>query len=584
MARAFRTLLVLPFLLIAGGTVSADHHERAEPEASTGTGSTAFATGAASMVVAADARAVDAAVEVLRAGGSATDAAIAAQLVLALVEPQSSGIGGGGFFVRRDGASGAIRTLDGRETAPAGAGPDLFLDTASSPLPFFDAVAGGLSVGVPGLLHMLQRAHSEFGKRPWATLFEPVLALAKDGFVVQPRLHGLLARVPHLERDPEARAYFFDASGNPHPVGHRLRNPRLFETLAQLAADGGMALYRGNLAEAIARKVNLDPDRPGTLSVSDLAHYSSRFREPVCGQYRTYRVCGMGPPSSGATTVLAILGMLETFDLGRMDPGTVEPWHLFAEASRLAYADRNRYVADPDVVRVPTAGLVDPEYLAERARSINPVAAAAGRAAPGNPPGAPGGQRDDRTSGQPSTTHLSIVDSAGNAVALTSSVETAFGSGLMVEGFLLNNQLTDFAFEPEGPDGLVANRVAAGKRPRSSMAPTVVTDADGRLWAVLGSPGGSRIICYVAQAIVLAIDWKLDAASVVDFPHICNRGGPTEIEADTAFASFEQPLSDHGHTVAARPMTSGLNVILVGEDGRLSGAADPRREGTAGIP
>ena len=584
MTRAFTTLLVLPLLLISGGTATADHHERAEPEASTGTGATAFATDATSMVVAADARAVNAAVQVLRAGGSATDAAIAAQLVLALVEPQSSGIGGGGFLVRRDGASGAIRTLDGRETAPAGAGPDLFLDAASSPLPFFDAVAGGLSVGVPGLLHMLQRAHAEFGKRPWATLFEPAMALARDGFVVQPRLHGLLARVPHLERDPEARAYFFDTSGNPRPIGYRLRNPKLFETLAHLAANGGMALYRGSLAEAIGRKVNLDPDRPGTLSVSDLAHYDSRFREPVCGQYRSYRVCGMGPPSSGATTVLAILGMLETFDLGRMDPGTVEPWHLFAEASRLAYADRDRYVADPDVVRVPTTGLVDPEYLAARARSIDPVAAASGRAAPGNPPGAPGGQRDDRSSGQPSTTHLSIVDGAGNAVALTSSIETAFGSGLMVKGFLLNNQLTDFAFEPEGPDGLVANRVGAGKRPRSSMAPTVVTDADGRLRAVLGSPGGSRIICYVAQAIVLAIDWKLDAASVAGFPHICNRGGPTEIEADTAFASFEQPLSDLGHTVAARSMTSGLNVILVGEDGGLSGAADPRREGTAGIP
>ena len=584
MTSAFRTLLVLPLLLIAGGTATADHHERAEPEASTGTGTTAFATDATSMVVAADARAVNAAVQVLRAGGSATDAAIAAQLVLALVEPQSSGIGGGGFLVRRDGTSGAIRTLDGRETAPAGAGPDLFLDAASSPLPFFDAVAGGLSVGVPGLLHMLARAHAEFGKRPWATLFEPALALARDGFVVQPRLHGLLARVPHLERDPDARAYFFDASGKPRPIGYRLRNPKLFETLAQLAADGGLALYRGNLAEAMARKVNLDADRPGTLSTSDFARYSSRFREPVCGQYRTYRVCGMGPPSSGATTVLAILGMLETFDLERMDPGTVEPWHLFAEASRLAYADRDRYVADPDVVRVPTTGLVDPAYLATRARSIDPVAAASGRAAPGNPPGAPGGQRDDRSSGQPSTTHLSIVDGAGNAVALTSSIETAFGSGLMVEGFLLNNQLTDFAFEPEGPGGLVANRVAAGKRPRSSMAPTVVTDADGRLRAVLGSPGGSRIICYVAQAIVLAVDWKLDAASVVGFPHICNRGGPTEIEAETAFASFEQPLSDLGHTVAARPMTSGLNVILVGEDGGLSGAADPRREGTAGIP
>ena len=330
--------------------------------------------------------------------------------------------------------------------------------------------------------------------------------------------------------------------------------------------------------------MKLDPERPGTLSISDFERYRSRFREPVCGMYRGHRVCGMGPPSSGATTVVAILGMLEAFDLGRMDPETAEPWHLFAEASRLAYADRDRYVADPDVVQVPTEGLVDPDYLAARAQRIDPGAAAPGRAAPGSPPGAPEGRRDDRSSEQPSTTHLSVVDRAGNAVALTSSIETAFGSGLMVEGFLLNNQLTDFAFVPQEPDGLVANRVAAGKRPRSSMAPTIVTDADGRLRAVLGSPGGSRIICYVAQAIVLAVDWQLDAASVVSFPHICNRGRTTEIEAETRFADLEQPLSAIGHTVAARSMTSGLNLILVGEDGKLSGAADPRREGIAGVP
>ena len=330
--------------------------------------------------------------------------------------------------------------------------------------------------------------------------------------------------------------------------------------------------------------MKLDPERPGTLSISDFERYRSRFREPVCGMYRGHRVCGMGPPSSGATTVVAILGMLEAFDLGRMDPETAEPWHLFAEASRLAYADRDRYVADPDVVQVPTEGLVDPDYLAARAQRIDPGAAAPGRAAPGSPPGAPEGRRDDRSSEQPSTTHLSVVDRAGNAVALTSSIETAFGSGLMVEGFLLNNQLTDFAFVPQEPDGLVANRVAAGKRPRSSMAPTIVTDADGRLRAVLGSPGGSRIICYVAQAIVLSVDWQLDAASVVSFPHICNRGQTTEIEAETRFADLEQPLSAIGHTVAARSMTSGLNLVLVGEDGKLSGAADPRREGIAGVP
>ncbi len=536
------------------------------------------------MVVAADSRAVDAALRVLREGGSATDAAVAAQLVLAVVEPQSSGIGGGGFLLRRDGKTGVLHALDGRETAPAGAGPDLFLDASGAPVAFFDAVAGGLSVGVPGLVHLLATSHARFGRLPWKSLFAPALALARDGFFVRPRLHRLLFRAPHLRRDPKARAYFLDSAGNPLPVGHRLRNPELFRTLEQLARKGAGTFYQGAIAQAITRKVNRHPDRPGTLAAADFERYSSRFRTPTCGTYRTYRVCGMGPPSSGATTVLAVLGLLETFALGRMDPDSVEPWHLFAEASRIAYADRDRYVADPDLVHVPTAGLIDPGYLAQRARLINPDAAATGRVAPGTPPGAPLDRHDGRSSEQPSTTHLSVVDRAGNAVALTSSIETAFGSGLMVDGFLLNNQLTDFSFAPERPGGVVANRAAAGKRPRSSMAPTIVTGPDGRLRAVLGSPGGARIICYVAQAIVLAVDWSLDAASIVSFPHICNRGETTEIEADTAFSAMAGPLSDLGHVVAARPMTSGINLILADPDGQLTGAADPRREGTAGAP
>ncbi len=583
MDRVFPRLLTGWLVVLSGGMAYAEPRERAEPEASTGIGTARSADSIAGMVVAADSRAVDAALRVLRDGGSATDAAIAAQLALAVVEPQSSGIGGGGFLLRRDGATGVLHALDGRETAPAGARPDMFLDASGSPIAFFEAVAGGLSVGVPGLVHLLETAHARFGRHPWEALFAPALALARDGFAVRPRLHGLLARARHVRRDPEARAYFYDSAGNPRPVGYRLRNPELFRALRQLSRNGAAALYHGALARAISRKVGRTPHRPGTLAPADFARYSSRFRSPVCGTYRSYRVCGMGPPSSGATTVLAILGLLETFDLGRMDPNTAEPWHLFAEASRLAYADRDRYVADPDAVEVPTEGLVDPGYLARRALLIDPNAAAPGRVVPGIPPGAPEGRFDGRSPEEPSTTHLSVVDRIGNAVALTSSIETAFGSGLMVSGFLLNNQLTDFSFAPRPADG-VANRAAAGKRPRSSMAPTVVTDAKGRLRAVLGSPGGARIICYVAQAILLSVDWALDAASVVSFPHICNRGGATEIEAAPAAAAWTVPLADLGHVVAARSMTSGLNLILVGPDGRMSGAADPRREGAVGVP
>ncbi len=581
-ARAFVTAVAVSGACSFTPQVLADHHLRAEPEAATGVAMTSVATHAAGMVVAADVRAVDAARKILRNGGSATDAAVAAQLVLSLVEPQSSGIGGGGFLVRRDGGTGQMTTLDGREAAPDTADSRLFLDESGKPLGFFDAVAGGTSVGVPGLMHMLQSAHDRFGKLPWDILFQPALKLAEEGFAVGQRLHSLLPRAQHLQRDATARAYFFQASGEPHPVGTRLRNPRLFAVLQELATHGAAVLSRGDLPEAIVQKIRDDPSRPGILSTSDFEQYRSIPRSPVCGVYRRHRICGMGPPSSGGTTVLAILGMLEQFDMGQMDPGTALPWHLFAEAARLAYADRNRYVADPDAVTVPTDLLVNPAYLADRARNIDPTSAADGRVPPGRLPAGHARLRDDQYSERESTTHLSIVDSRGNAVALTSSIETAFGSGLMVEGFLLNNQLTDFAFQPEGPNGLVANRVGPGKRPRSSMAPTIVTSEDGRLRAVVGSPGGARIICYVAQALVLAIDWNLDAGTIAAFPHICNRNGATEIESGTALIEQEDALVALGHEVKARPMTSGLNIILTETDGTLTGAADPRREGTAG--
>lgn len=581
-ARVFVSAVAMSGVFSFTLPVLADHHLRAEPEAGSGIAVTSVATDADVMVVAADERAVDAAREILRKGGSATDAAIAAQLVLSLVEPQSSGIGGGGFFVHRDGSTGEMTTLDGRETAPDAADPRLFLDDSGTPLGFFDAVAGGTSVGVPGLMHMLQSAHERFGRLPWDNLFQSALKLAEEGFAVGPRLHGLLSRARHLQRDESARSYFFQSSGEPRPVGTRLRNPRLFAVLQKLATQGANALYLGDLPQAILQKVRNDPNRPGILSASDLERYRSLPRHPVCGTYRHHRICGMGPPSSGGTTVLAILGMLERFDVGQMDPATALPWHLFAEAARLAYADRNRYVADPDAVAVPTDLLVNPAYLADRARNIDPKAAATGRVQPGRLPAGHARLCDDQHSERESTTHLSIVDSSGNAVALTSSIETAFGSGLMVEGFLLNNQLTDFAFQPEGPDGLVANRVGPGKRPRSSMAPTIVAREDGRLLAVVGSPGGSRIICYVAQALVLAIDWNLDAGAIAAFPHICNRNGTTEIESGTAFIELEKTLVALGHDVKASPMTSGLNIIVTGADGTLTGAADPRREGAAG--
>lgn len=548
-----------------------------QPEGAGGGGVKEEAIAARHMVVAANPLAAEAGRQMLREGGSAVDAAIAAQLVLNLVEPQSSGIGGGGFLLHFEEDSGRITAYDGRETAPAAATPDLFLDASGQPLPFLDAAASGLSVGVPGLLRLAETAHQDHGRLPWARLFEPAIRLAEQGFLMSPRLHALLLEEERLQRDPEARRLYFDAAGQPLPVGAKIRNPRLAETLRRIAEGGAQAFYSGPLAEVVVDAVARHPERPGRLSLADLAGYRVAVREAVCGPYRVWIVCGMPPPSSGGVTVLQILALLERFPLAEEAPLSPGFAHLFAEAGRLAFADRGRYLADPDHVEVPVAGLLDRAYLARRSALIRPDRSL-GSAKPGDLELA---LADPAPQPEPvSTTHLSIVDGDGNAVALTSSIESGFGSRIEVAGFLLNNQLTDFAFQPTRDGRPVANRVEPGKRPLSSMAPTFVLDRTRELVAVLGSPGGSTIIAYVAEAIVALLDWRQSPGAAAALPHVANRNGPTDLEAGTAAEALAPALMALGHEVRVSEMTSGLHIIVL-EEGRLIGGADPRREGVA---
>ncbi|MEX2647927.1 MAG: gamma-glutamyltransferase [Alphaproteobacteria bacterium] len=533
------------------------------------------------MVVAADPRAVEAALDVLREGGGAVDAAIAAQMVLNVVEPQSSGIGGGGFLVYYDAETHAVTSYDGRETAPAAAGPDLFLKPDGTPMEFLDAVVGGRSVGVPGLLRMLDLAHQDHGWLDWERLFEPAYGLAYRGFEVSPRLAASIAETERMDADQGTAALFLTADGTPVPAGATIKAPDLGNTLYDVAKNGAKEFYdRAVIPLDIVRSVQRYEPNPGALSLDDIAAYRAVRRPAVCGPYRVWIVCGMGPPSSGGVAVLQILGALERFDLAALGPESPAANHLIAEASRLAFADRNAYVADPDFVPVPVAGLIDPGYVAARSRLIDP-ARAMGEAAPGEPPGKQGGLAPmDGGEGRASTTHISVVDADGNAVALTSSIEGPFGSRLMAWSFMLNNELTDFSFEPEIHGVPVANRVEPGKRPRSSMAPTIVMTRDGALVLVIGSPGGSRIIGYVAQAIVAILDWGLDPQAAVALPHVLNRNGATELESGTRAEALAEPLAALGHEIGLKPMASGLNVILVTPDGLLGGA-DPRREGVA---
>ncbi len=532
------------------------------------------------MVAAANPHAVAAGVEVLEAGGSAIDAAVAVQTVLGLVEPQSSGIGGGAFMLYFDSAERTVISFDGRETAPAAATPGLFLDPAGAKMKFWDAVVGGRSVGTPGVLRMLELAHREHGKLPWPGLFEPAIRLAEGGFAVSPRLNALIETDKHLKRYAATSAYFHTDAGEPLPVGHMLKNPAYAATLRAVAAGGADAFYAGAIARDIVAAVRGAKDNPGLLDEGDLAAYRAKTRPPVCVAYRGSNVCGMGPPSSGGLTVGMILGILQGFPMAGLRPGSVEAEHLFIEAARLAYADRALYMADSDFVRVPLAGLLDRGYLARRGRLIT-AARSMGKAASGTPPERKTERRaPDGALEMPSTSHFSIVDARGNAVSMTTSVESAFGSRMMVRGFLLNNQLTDFSFAPEADGKPVANRVEPGKRPRSSMAPTIVLNPDRTLRLVTGSPGGSRIINYTARSVMAVLDWKLDPQSAVARPHVISRNGTVDLEEGTDAESLKAALEARGHEVRVRALTSGLHTILV-SGGKLYGGADPRREGIA---
>jgi len=525
------------------------------------------------MIAAANSHAAEAGREILRAGGSAVDAAIAAALVLNLVEPQSSGIGGGAFLLHHDGAGSAVTAYDGRETAPVAAGTDLFLKPDGSPMGFWEAVVGGRAVGVPGLLRLFEAAHADYGKMAWRKLFEPAIALAENGFKVSPRLHALIARDKHLATYSETKRYFFNEEGAPRPVGHLLKNPAFAETLRTVADQGAAAFYEGAIANDIIAAVQGINDNPGKLAQEDMAAYEAKKREVICAPYRSWRICGMPPPTSGGVAVLQTMGILSHFDLPPL-PLSAKAVHLIAEASRLAFADRNQFLADSDFVKVPVEKLLDPDYLQRRAAEISP-AASLGTAEPGLPK-----QRAAMPSQTepPSTTHLVVRDAAGNAVSLTASVENAFGSRVMVRGFLLNNQLTDFSFRPEVEGVPVANRVEAGKRPRSSMSPTLVFDDAGQFVMAVGSPGGSRIPAYVIKTLVGTLDWGLTMQEAIDLPNFANRNGATDLEEGTELAELAGDLEALGHSVKVRPLNSGLHGLMVTPDG-LEGGADPRREG-----
>jgi gamma-glutamyltranspeptidase / glutathione hydrolase len=551
------------------------------PEGATGTMVRQAVTAETRMVAAANPLAAQAGLDILREGGSAADALVAVQTVLGLVEPQSSGIGGGAFALWYDAGTGEITTYDARETAPAAAGPDLFLDDNGEPLAFFDAVVGGRSVGVPGIPRLLEEMHARHGRLDWADLFAPAIELAEEGFAVSPRLAGLLAEeTGRLDRQDAARAYFFDETGAPLPEGHLLANPAYAETLRALAGGGADAFYFGPIAEAIVAAVEGFADNPGLLSLDDLAGYAVIEREPVCVTYRAHEVCGMGPPSSGGLTVGQILLLLSHYDIATLGPDDPTAWRLIGDATRLAFADRGRYMADADFVDMPQ-GLLNADYLAERARLLErPDALPADAVAPGEPPWDHAQLRLDGIElEQPATTHFVIVDDDGNVASVTSTIESAFGSRLMAAGFLLNNQLTDFSFRPDSDGAAVANRVEPGKRPRSSMAPTIIL-ADGQPRHALGSPGGATIIPFVARTVVALIDWEMDMQQAISMPHMVNMFGDYVLEEGTAAEDALPELEALGFATASRPLTSGLQGVTITSDGLLGGA-DPRREGVA---
>ncbi|WP_420476617.1 gamma-glutamyltransferase [Noviherbaspirillum sp. ST9] len=538
------------------------------------------------MVAAANPLATDAGYQVLRAGGTAVDAAIAVQMVLTLVEPQSSGIGGGAFLMHFDGRT--VKAFDGRETAPSAATEKMFYTPEGKAMSFYDGVVGGRSVGTPGALRMLEMAHKQYGKLPWASLFAPAIKLAEEGFAVSPRLNTMLKSEQHLKKDPVAAAYFYDKDGNPWPAGHVLKNAELATVLREIALGGADAFYKGQIARDIEAKVKGHPTNPGLLTAADIARYQPRLREPICTDYKAWTVCGMPPPSSGGIAIAQMLGMLETRDMRSLAPKdgalTADAIHLFSEAGRLAYADRGRYVADTDFVPLPgnsARALLDRKYLGDRAALITEKSM--GQAKFGVPPATALAGGIDNSPELPSTSHISIVDAFGNAISMTTTIEDAFGSRQMVRGFLLNNQLTDFSFDPSDVNGQVANRVQPGKRPRSSMAPTLVFEkGTNKLVLSTGSPGGSAIINYVAKVLIGTMDWGLNVQQAISLPNFGSRNGPTELEQGRVPDNVVEQLKAKGHNVRLMEQTSGLQGIMrmtIHGEEMWFGGADPRREG-----
>ena len=529
------------------------------------------------MVSAANPHAAAAGARVLSEGGTAADAMVAVQAVLGLVEPQSSGIGGGAFLVWYDGKSGETTTLDGRETAPLAATPRLFQNEKGERLKFWDAVVGGRSVGVPGTPALMEAAHKKWGQNTWNSLFSEAIDLAENGFAVSPRLAALVARdAERLGRFSDTAEYFFP-NEQPLVEGDLLTNPAYADVMRRIANDGAKVIYSGDIARAIVDTVRGAEKNPGVLSLTDLQIYKVKERPAVCAPFRGHQVCGMGPPSSGALTVGQILGLLNQFPPGSSnDPQTLR---LIGDASRLAFADRGRYMADSDFVPMPTQGLLAQDYLSERAKLLNGPDALT-EAVPGNPEYSHASLwADDVSLELPSTSHISIVDHFGNALSMTTTIENSFGSRLMTHGFLLNNELTDFSFSSHRNGVPIANRVEPGKRPRSSMSPTIILK-DGRPTLVIGSPGGSRIIGYVAEAIVAHIDWGMNIQAAVSIPHAINRFGTYDLEKGTSLEAMVAPLEELGYKVNLRSLNSGLHAISIGENG-LFGGADPRREGIA---
>jgi gamma-glutamyltranspeptidase/glutathione hydrolase len=571
-------------LLLAPPALAQQASDTLAPERPGGASATGPAVTAKNwMVAAANPLAAQAGAEILRAGGSAVDAMVAVQLVLGLVEPQSSGLGGGSFLVYWDATERKLTTFDGRETAPMAATPLLFQNERGEPLGFMAAVVGGRSVGTPGTPRLLEVVHRRYGKLAWGRLFEPAIGLAEQGFDVSPRLAGLVAAEGDaLKRFAPTTAYFFP-DGAPLKAGAVLRNPAYAATLHALAEEGADSFYSGPLAAEIVRTVRQASGNPGVLAEEDLAAYRVKERAPVCEPYRGLDVCGMGPPSSGALTLGQILGMLEPYDLKALGPTSPVSWRLIADASRLAFADRNRYMADEDFVPMPTKGLLAPDYLKARAELLRGDDAlpevAAGMPKWDHALLSPPAYADDAALELPSTSQIVIVDADGNVLSMTTTIENGFGSRLMVGGFLLNNELTDFSFKSQENGVPVANRVEPGKRPRSSMAPTIVLK-DGTPVLALGSPGGSQIIGYVAKTLVSHLDWGMDIQAAVAAPNVLARFDAVEIEKGTSAEALEPGLKALGFPVKSAEMTSGVQAIAIGE-GRLTGAADPRREGIA---